>query len=179
MTFVPGVRLLLSKFDRTRPLDDLLGNDETAFVHLEKQEGVIGIRPIAVPEQADTATRNEFTDAAFDVETKGTLREHASSCSFPSVLLSSFIFCELEYQDGHFSASMIWSQTVLQEGWFLFHSGRNAFPDSADGRLFRAAIRAKIIPTEHERRVDGNARELGSETGPAVKLHHCEQTRRR
>jgi hypothetical protein len=69
--FVHGVRLLLSKFDRARPLHDLLSNDVTAFVHLEQQEGVIGIRPLAVPEPSDTAARKEFTDAAFDVAAEG------------------------------------------------------------------------------------------------------------
>jgi hypothetical protein len=68
VTFVHGVRLLLSKFYRALPLHDLLGNDVTAFVPVEQQEGVIGICPIAVPEPSDTAVRNEFTDAAVDVE---------------------------------------------------------------------------------------------------------------
>ena len=71
MTCVHGVRLLLSEFDRAKPLHDLLGNDVTAFVYLEQQEGVIGIRPIAIPEPSDTAARNKFTDAAFDVEAEG------------------------------------------------------------------------------------------------------------
>jgi hypothetical protein len=117
MTFVHGVRLLLSKFDRARPLRDLLGNDVTAFVQLEQQEGVIGIGPLLSPNHP---TRLLSTNSPMRHSTWRPNVSHekrVSSCSFPSALLSSFILCELEYQDGHFSASMMWSHTVLQEAF--------------------------------------------------------------